>query len=82
MVVHVSPDDGRYLEAAYIAAANPGTISSLLKERDELLEACFAMIEWDDREQDHAVDFAARMALCDLAFAKARSAIARAKGER
>ena len=47
----------------------------------ELLEACMAMIEWDDRENDHAVDFHKRMELCELAFQKARAAIAKATGE-
>ena len=45
----------------------------------ELLEACKAMIAWDDREQDHAIDFYARMELCRVAFEKARAAIARAE---
>lgn len=47
----------------------------------ELLEACMAMLEWDDREKDHAVDFYARMDLCRAAFDKARAAIAKATGE-
>ena len=46
----------------------------------ELLEACRAMIEWDDREKDHAVDFDARMHLCRVAFDKARAAVAKAEG--
>ncbi|BDD90908.1 hypothetical protein PanNE5_03480 [Pandoraea sp. NE5] len=41
----------------------------------ELLEAVEAMIEWDAREKDHAVDFYARMDLCAQAFDKARAAI-------
>jgi hypothetical protein len=40
-----------------------------------------AMLEWDDREKDHAVDFNARMDLCRAAFDKARSAIAKTTGE-
>lgn len=47
------------------------------KAAPELLEACQAMIEWDDREQDHAVDFSAR-ARSFVAFDKARAAIAKA----
>lgn len=43
----------------------------------ELYEACQAMIEWDAREQDHAVDFYARMDLCRNAFDLARAAIAK-----
>lgn len=53
----------------------------LIAAAPELLEACQAMIEWDAREQDHAVDFNARMALCRIAFDKARAAIAKATGE-
>ena len=44
----------------------------------DLLDACRAMVEWDDREHDHAVDFYARMALCKEAFDKARAAIEKA----
>lgn len=39
MVVHVSPDDGKFHDAAYIAAADPNTIRDLLAERDRLREA-------------------------------------------
>ena len=53
----------------------------LIAAAPELLEACLAMIEWDDRENDHAVDFHKRMELCYLAFQKARAAIAKATGE-
>ena len=53
----------------------------LHKVNQELLEACMAMIEWDDRERDHAVDFRKRMELCGQAFQKARAAIAKATGE-
>lgn len=51
----------------------------LLAASNDLLEACEAMIEWDAREQDHAVDFYARLDLCRLAFDKARAAIAKVK---
>lgn len=53
----------------------------LIAAAPELLEACMAMLEWDDREKDHAVDFYARMDLCRAAFDKARAAIAKATGE-
>lgn len=53
----------------------------LMAAAPELLEACVAMLEWDDREKDHAVDFNARMDLCRAAFDKARAAIAKATGE-
>lgn len=60
----------RVIEDARLIAAAP-----------ELLEAFMAMLEWDDREKDHAVDFYARMDLCRAAFDKARAAIAKATGE-
>ncbi|MCJ9707844.1 hypothetical protein LWS69_02210 [Bordetella hinzii] len=53
----------------------------LIAAAPELLDACMAMLEWDDREQDHAVDFNARMELCRAAFNKARAAIAKATEE-
>ena len=53
----------------------------LIAAAPELLDACMAMLEWDDRENDHAVDFYARMDLCRAAFDKARAAIAKAMGE-
>ena len=65
-------------------AMNPDEIAAnarLIAAAPELLEACLAMIEWDDRENDHAVDFYKRMELCELAFQKARAAIAKATGE-
>lgn len=47
-----------------------------LVERVERLEAAaHAMLEWDAREQDHAVDFYARMDLCRDAFDKTRAAL-------
>jgi hypothetical protein len=36
MVVCVSPDDGKYANAAHIAACDPDTIRALLAERDVL----------------------------------------------
>jgi uncharacterized protein (UPF0261 family) len=36
MVVCVSPDDGKYANAAHIAACDPDTIRALLDERDAL----------------------------------------------
>lgn len=53
----------------------------LCAERDALRSACVAMIEWDDRERDHAVDFYARMELCLVAFEKARAALAMGGGD-
>lgn len=61
----------------------PGVMADarLIAAAPELLEACMAMIEWDDREKDHAVDFYKRTELCEIAFQKARAAIAKATGE-
>ena len=53
----------------------------LIAAAPALLEACMAMIEWDDREKDHAVDFYKRTELCEIAFQKARAAITKATGE-
>lgn len=64
-------------EKGYPVEAN----AHLIAAAPELLEACMAMIEWDDREKDHAVDFNSRMDLCQAAFDKARAAIAKATGE-
>lgn len=61
-------------------AGTPENDAYLIAAAPELLEACVAMIEWDEREKDHAVDFHARMALCDAAFQKALAAIAKAEG--
>jgi len=69
-------------EPAFVATVEPmdGVNNGpLLAAAPELLEACEAMIEWDAREQDHAVDFYARLDLCRLAFDKARAAIAKVK---
>ena len=53
----------------------------LIAAAPDLLEACLAMIEWDDREKDYAVSFEARMGLCEQGFGKTRAAIAKATGE-
>lgn len=52
----------------------------LIAAAPDLWAACKSMIEWDDREKDHAVDFSARMLLCEAAFNAARAAIAKATG--
>lgn len=54
--------------------------ASAIAATPALIEACVAMIEWDDREKDHSVDFDARMELCRIAFEKARAAITKATG--
>lgn len=45
MVVVVSPDDGKYANAAHIAACDPDTIRELLAERDQLAAALEAARE-------------------------------------
>lgn len=67
------------VEVCAVAPLDGVNNGPLLAAAPELLEACEAMIEWDAREQDHAVDFYARMDLCKLAFDKARAAIAKVK---
>lgn len=79
----VSFDAGSKWRGIAIAETRTGPGSEeanarLIAAAPELLEACQAMIEWDDREKDHAVDFNARMVLCEQAFTKARAAIAKA----
>lgn len=80
VAVNTFRDQGR-ANAALIAAANPEAIAALLAERDALRDACAAMIAWDDREQDHSVDFGERMELCRVAFEKARAALAIGGGD-
>ena len=81
----VTASDGRHGWAGDRYMSVSGCIDEhdgrLIAAAPELLEACLAMIEWDDREKDHAVDFHKRMELCELAFQKARAAIAKATGE-
>jgi hypothetical protein len=55
--------------------------AALFAAAPDLLAACNAMVEWDDREKDHAVSFNERMALCDKAFNLARAAIAKAEAQ-
>jgi len=50
-------------------------LAALRKENEVCRAACKAMIEWDEAEQTHAVDFHARMDLCKAAFDAARAAI-------
>ena len=72
--IRIGIDDG--LPRAIELAAN----ARLIAAAPDLLAACKSMIEWDDREKDHAVDFSARMLLCEAAFNAARAAIAKATG--
>jgi len=47
----------------------------------DLLAALEKMVEWDEREKDHAIDFYDRLSLCDEAFSMMRAAIKKARGE-
>lgn len=50
----------------------------LIAAAPELLEACQMMAEWFAREEDHAVDFYARMELCRRVEELTAAAIAKA----
>lgn len=50
----------------------------LIAAAPDLLEACLKLVEWDDREKDHAISFMARIDLCEEAFTAMRAAIAKA----
>src|SRR5699024_5782572 len=89
-----NPETGRWVAHAWCQTSTPASHEApakqvahneanahLIAAAPDLLEACKAMIEWDDREKDHAVDFQSRMALCEQAFNLARAAIAKALGE-
>lgn len=52
------------------------TPRELAEQRDAFIAACRKMIEWDEREKDHSIDFYARMDLCDEAFKLMRAALA------
>lgn len=52
----------------------------LIAAAPDLLEACKKLIEWDDREKDHAIDFWARVGLCKEAFEAMRAAVTKADG--
>lgn len=58
----------------YPAQAN----ARLIAAAPDLLEACLKLVEWDDREKDHAISFMARINLCEEAFTAMRAAIAKA----
>ena len=70
------PQDGfdiKYVRADLAEAAQPSPVTEL---EVMLADACATMAEWEDREKDHSIDFCARMELCNLAFEKARTALA------
>ncbi len=73
----IAPFPGREHHSHWLAAVNHPDMR-LIAAAPDLLDACMAMIEWDDRENDHAVDFYVRMNLCRAAFDKARAAIVKA----
>jgi hypothetical protein len=55
--------------------------AQLIAAAPELLVACLKLVEWDEREKDHAISFRARIDLCEEAFTAMRAAIAKATGE-
>ena len=65
-------EDREYI-ARLIEASPPSPVTEL---ETMLADACATMAEWEDREKDHSIDFCARMELCNLAFEKARTALA------
>ena len=80
VVIRKMSKDG--CELCAIARVSSGYANAhLIAAAPELLEACLAITEWGDREDDHAVDLLKRIELCELAFQKARAAIAKATGE-
>lgn len=74
--------DGYIASCNYVRSIDETTSNArLIAAAPELLEACQAMIEWDDREKDHSNTFDERMAQCSRAFDLARAAISKATGE-
>lgn len=64
-----------------ISSMNTGTEEAdarLIAAAPDLLEACLKLVEWDEREKDHAISFRARIDLCEEAFTAMRAAIAKA----
>lgn len=83
----ISAESKKWIDFARVWVVTDGSTDKegeanarLIAAAPELLEACLAMIEWDDREKDHAVSFENRIELCTQAFTKARAAIAKATG--
>lgn len=52
----------------------------LIAAAPELLEACKKLVEWNEREKDHAISFMERVNLCNEAFLMMDAAIAKADG--
>jgi hypothetical protein len=68
---------------AWICDEHGGTAEAnakLIAAAPDLLNACNAMIDWDDREHDHSNTFNERMEQCSKAFTLARQAILKATG--
>lgn len=68
-------------------AANDEANARLIAAAPELLDACLAMIAWDDAEkgarpyeEDNGKGWRERLELCAASFEKARSAVAKAEG--
>jgi hypothetical protein len=53
----------------------------LIAAAPDLLEACQKLVDWDEREKDHAIGFMERIFLCAEAFELMNAAIAKATGE-
>jgi len=75
MIVHVSPDDGKYANAAHIAACDPDTIRALLDERDALREALGRILENEASDYKAAEEFGGYV-LDDELREEARAALA------
>lgn len=73
-------DRGRGMAIAEtrVGSGNERANARLIAAAPELLEACLKLVEWDDREKDHAISFMARIDLCEEAFTAMRAAIAKA----
>jgi hypothetical protein len=73
------------LPAEITRSYNSWANARLIASAPELLEACMAMVAWDEAEKmakpyddDNGADWRQRLALCAEAFDKARAAIAKA----
>ena len=67
---------GVYSDASHHGDAEAD--ARLIAAAPDLLEACLKLVEWDDREKDHAISFMARIDLCEEACTAMRAAIAKA----
>jgi hypothetical protein len=73
--------DARLIAEAGTVFHNTGLSPvQLVEQRDDLLAACKKLVEWDEREKDHAISFMQRISLCDEAFSMMRAALAKCEG--